>query len=287
MQSNLVNEPDHGQHLIDSIASLRSVEQRLFTTLQSSLANGGSEAEQNKLVEDINKTTSARSKLYSQLLSYYSDSNNMADESRSALVKQKAVLASFENQLANAKNNYNAMREQSNNKLRMVEINTYYGKKYKSYSELIKIILYTCLPILLFVVMKRFGVLPEWAHGTLIGITIFIGGIALVKKIYDISMRSNMDFDQFNWKFNPESVKEFNGNVDLSGRLSVPGMGCIGQSCCSEGTVYDSELNKCVAGNADNGVAATAADVDSTAATDGSESTGTLTISSNIEMPQN
>ena len=119
--------------IIDSIQKLQDVEQRLFSSLTSGAASGLSADQQNAMITEINDVAQSRTSLYSALLQYYKGQQGGATDVRQNLVDQKTVLGLFENQLNHAKGNYNRLKSQAANKLRMVEINTYYGEKYKAY----------------------------------------------------------------------------------------------------------------------------------------------------------
>jgi hypothetical protein len=138
----------------------------------------------------------------------------------------------------------------------MVQVNTYYGQRYEAQSNLMKKIILVCLPILVLYILKKKGILPETIANYVIGIVVAIGAIFIVRSIWDIYTRSNMDFNEYEWKFEQPSAqtpsiwqynKEHLFNFDnliqnLMGNLGL----CVGESCCETGMAYDSKKQKCL-----------------------------------------
>ena len=62
-----------------------------------------------------------------------------------------------------------------------------------------------------------------------------------------IIMRDNMNYQAYDFYFVPKKAPKSSGSSDNDPWLSskIPGS-CVGQYCCSDGQIYDSELNKCV-----------------------------------------
>ena len=81
----------------------------------------------------------------------------------------------------------------------MVEINTYYGKRYQAHTELIKLLIYiSSLMLILSILMKK-ELIPASIGKGVMGVVISIGVFFLVRKLIDIYFRDNMDFDQYEW----------------------------------------------------------------------------------------
>ena len=96
-----------------------------------------------------------------------------------------------------------------------------------------------------------------------------IGSFLILKKLADLVMRDNMNFDEYDWGFDPDaqapSVYEYDMNqLGLSGGMSdvsLPGFGCVGSSCCSGTTTYDDVTMKCVSGTNDSDLAEVAGEI--------------------------
>jgi len=56
-----------------------------------------------------------------------------------------------------------------------------------------------------------------------------------------------MNYDEYNWGFNPALAPTATATTSEDPWLSIGQLGtCIGQACCSDGQVYDSTSNQCV-----------------------------------------
>ena len=147
----------------------------------------------------------------------------------------------------------------------MVEINTYYSKKYKEYSNLMKMIIMICIPILILSILSKMDILPFSITRGLSIFIILIGSFYLIARIYDLYIRNNMNYDQYDFSFDAhQKLKEDTGHgknisqilehqfkdiIDpAKDKLNI---GCIGSECCSNDMIYDKQSNKCI-DNKDN-----------------------------------
>lgn len=248
--------------IVESIQKMQDVEQRLFNSLTTGASSGLSTAQQNAMISEINDVAQSRSSLYSALLNYYEGQQSNTDNVRQNLVDQKTVVGLFENQLNDAKRNYNSLKDEAANKLRMVEINTYYGEKYKAYGGLMKIVLLICAPIFLLAVLSKIGILSRGIAGSLSFVIVAIGAFFIIKRVANILSRSNMTFDEYNWDFDPSKVvvSEHSSLNAPSSSFSLDkkahsleteltnafGVGCVDGECCSAGTTWNASTKRCV-----------------------------------------
>jgi hypothetical protein len=127
----------------------------------------------------------------------------------------------------------------------MVEINTYYGKKYNAHKKIMQTVVFTCLPLLIVAVLANKGILPNNISTLLVGIIIVIGAVLIGMQIIDISNRDNMNFDEYNWYFNPTDAPT-SSDENAKNPWETGSIVCIGSQCCYEGSTYDSNQNICV-----------------------------------------
>lgn len=88
----------------------------------------------------------------------------------------------------------------SNNK-RMIEINTYYTKKYAAYSNMAWLIIVFCLPIIILAFLKQANFIPKQIAFILILVIVIIAGIVVGLKYVDLQKRTKTNFDSYNVKF--------------------------------------------------------------------------------------
>lgn len=252
--------------LLLKIKNLQTVEQSLIAQLDSYTSNsGGFNAADPNIIDLTNKINSIADTRISMLKSISRTANIVqsgVSESRSDLVSQMTLLQAVEDQLNQAKAKIQGHTNRNDTQMRMVEINTYYGQRYEAQGKLMKKIIMVCLPLLILFILKKKGLLPETIGNYLIGIVIAVGALYIIRSIWDIYTRSNMDFNTYNWEYEQPSAQVpsiwqynkdnmFNYDNLLNNLMKNVGV-CIGDSCCAPGTVYDSTSFQCVASNSND-----------------------------------
>uniref|UniRef100_A0A6C0JXN9 Uncharacterized protein n=1 Tax=viral metagenome TaxID=1070528 RepID=A0A6C0JXN9_9ZZZZ len=238
--------------LLKNISQLQQTETDLYTQLENASAVNDTD-KQESIVNKINEMSTIRLSLFKELDSMYKSLQGRVSQSRNDLVDQLTVTGVMEKELNNAKVTLNALRKDKDNKMRMVEINTYYASKYKSQSNLMKLIVVLCIPLLVISILTKKQIIPSKIGLSLAGIIIVVGLVLVVKRLYDILRRNNMNYDEYEWLWDPdaldptvyeydkEQLEKITANIDAS--LNI---GCIGSECCSVGTKYDTSTQRCV-----------------------------------------
>ena len=166
--------------------------------------------------------------------------------------KGEEAMDILENELNDEKIKMNLLEKQKYNKLRLVQINTYYGKRFNAHSQLMKTIVFMCIPLIILSVLANKGILPANIYVFLSGLIIVIGLMLIILQLVDISNRDNMNWDEYNWYFDKSSAPTSNATTSASGETgsnnpwTTTSATCIGSSCCYEGSIYDEGLNICV-----------------------------------------
>ena len=250
-ETNLQPMDYSNSNILENIQELQQLEKQLYTNLvgSSSKSTGNNLVEQEQIIKRINDLSSTRIQLFSSLKNLYQNSQENVNNLRNNLADKVIVAKVMEEQLNGLKTNINAIKDDKNNKLRMVEINTYFGKRYQAHTSVMKMVIIVCLLLLLITTISKGGYLPQSIINTLIVIILVIGSYLIIKKIYDISIRDNMNFDEYNWNValhskgegnyqfqNPLGDLNFSSDTDLDYWLKI----------CGEGTMYDSDKNQCV-----------------------------------------
>jgi hypothetical protein len=111
-----------------------------------------------------------------------------------------------------------------------------------------KIIIFTLVPVIILAILNNKGILPSTPYYILLVIISIIGSIFFWYRFASIIMRDNMNYQEYNWYFNPNATTNTSTTVTSDPWLSLkmPGT-CVGQYCCSDGLTYDTSLNQCVA----------------------------------------
>jgi hypothetical protein len=250
---NLTKMQERNEQTLTDIQNLQSIEKDLYNNLEKDSASGLLTPEKkDKLINKINEISQMRINLYSNLRNNYSFYQENVIDSRYTLDEQTAAINIVENELNEAKQRLKMLEDEKYNKLRYVEINTYYGKQYNDHTSVMKIIIFICVPILILSILANKGLIPSNIYGALLGIILIIGVIVLGSKLIQMANRDNMNYDQFNWYFNKNDADTTSTTEDTSGTdpWETSTSECVGALCCTDGTYFDASLNICVIGTA-------------------------------------
>ncbi|MBM3454861.1 MAG: hypothetical protein FJX80_06905 [Bacteroidetes bacterium] len=212
--------------------------------------------EVNKLYNDLVNNQAQLSTLYQTVIRDAQTTKTNSQQTTQAKVQNAAEEARIREENIIIKNNKN----------RQVQLNTYYGKRFMAQTGVLRIFIYTCIPILFLLILTKSELFPTYIAGILIIITILIGGIFIYLGIEDINKRDKVNFDEYAWEFDPSKVGD--GKVS-SGDTSflLDASNCMNGVCCATGTEF--RQGRCY-------VASTAAQVSSTSASRSSGSSSLM-----------
>ena len=242
--SNFDNLQEKNEQVLNNISQLQSQEKELYNSLDNvSLTSD----QKQQVIDKINQISQMRINMYASLKDMYSYYQKNASTSGTTLLQQIEAVDILENELNQSKIRLNLLEDEKNNTLRLVQINTYYGKRYNSLSKLMKTIVIMCIPLIILAVLANKGILPPNLYVFTSGLVIVIGSVILGLQIIDISNRSNMNWDEYNWYFDEENAETSTEDTTTTsnpwGTVSVT---CIGSACCYDGSTYDEQQNICV-----------------------------------------
>lgn len=252
LSDNTVTQTDNRQaSILKNINQLQQMESSLYTQLEAA----GSTDKQESIVNKINELSTMRMTMFQELETMFKSTQNSVAQSRIDLVDQLTTTGVMETQLNNTKSNLNTLQTNKDNKMRMVEINTYYASKYQAQSGLMKMIIMICIPLLILAILSKKKYIPPNIANGLMGLIIVIGGFMIIKKVINLSSRNNMNYDEFDWIWDPDAMNPTVYEYDKQQLENVIGdldasidFGCIGSECCSTGMYYDSDIGKCESG---------------------------------------
>lgn len=249
MEKNIFSEKN--QQVLSGISQLQKTEKELYANL--ALPNLSS-SEKQRIISQINELSQMRMDMYANLQNLYSSYQSNVDNLDVTLKTQVGAIDIMEDELNQVKIHLNSIDQMKIDKLRTVEINNYYAKRYNAYKNIMFLISLTCIPILLLTILNNKTIIPSNIYGLLISLIIVVSGYLIFKQYLDISNRDNINWDSYSWYFQkssapkvdetsnenaetpPEEEEEENNNNEL----------CVGSSCCQNGTIYDTNLNICV-----------------------------------------
>jgi len=241
------NLQGRNEQTINNIKSLQATEMKLYDSLESRSLNSD---QQKEIIDKINKISQMRINLYAGLKDMYSYYQEDVTESRNTMNNQMVSVDVIENELNDSKRRLNLLEAQKTNKIRLVEINTFYGKQYNAHKEIMQIVAIICIPVLILTVLANKGIIPPKINALIIGIIVIVGLFVIGAKIIDLSNRDNMNFDEYNWYFNKDDAPISSTEVDTTSSESDPWATsedtCVGAECCYENSTYDETQNRCI-----------------------------------------
>lgn len=242
------NLQEKNQQVLNNISQLQTQEKKLYDSLEDASLSSD---QKKQLIDKINEISQMRMNMYASLKDTYAYYQKNASTSQDMLNQQVTAVDILENQLNDAKKRMNMLEDQKYNKLRLVQINTYYGKRYSAHSKLMKTIVLMCVPLIILGVLANKGILPSNIYVVLSGLVIVIGLLIIGLQIVDISNRDNMNWDEYNWYFDQESAPTENDEVaedtaESNDPWETTPATCVGSACCYDGSTYDEVQNICV-----------------------------------------
>ena len=139
--------------VLNYISQLQTQERTLYSSLDD--VSLSSEQKQ-KIINNINEISQIRMNMYASLKDTYSFYQKNVTASGNTLGQSMQAIDILENELNQSKIRLNLLEDQKYNKLRLVEINTYYGKRYNAHSGLMKTIVIMCIPIIILTILIIF-----------------------------------------------------------------------------------------------------------------------------------
>ena len=243
--SDLPNISQNNEQILNDIQSLQQMEQQLFNNLETT--PNLTPEQQQKIVEKMNQLSNMRINLYTTLNGVNNFYESALSSSVETLKEQTIAIGIVENELNQSKKRLEFLQAEKNNKIRLVEINEYYGDKYSEHSQLMKILIFTLVPIIILAILHNKGILPTVIYQGLIIIISVIGIYFFGKRYASIITRDNMNYQEYDWYFQntgDSSSTIADSSFDPWESLDIGT--CIGEYCCSSGQTWDSSLNQCI-----------------------------------------
>lgn len=234
------------QQIITNIKQLQTTEMQLYTSLDDQNLDS---TKRTNIINQINEIGQTRSTLYNSLKNMAASYQQNVSTSQDTIQQQMFALDIVENELNEAKLRTQQLEKEKYNKLRLVEINTYYGKRFDAHKDIVKVIVYVCIFMLITIILGKKEILPRNIYIVLNGMIIVIGVIVIGKKIIDLSNRDNMNFDEYDWYFDKSKApSDTSTSSSSSNPWTTPTVACVGELCCASnpGVTYDAVQNICV-----------------------------------------
>ena len=235
------------QDTLDKISQLQATEEQLYKALTQNAENVAlgktntfSESEIQDITNQINSLSAARVNLYNSLSETYQSQASNEHNAQDALEQQTKTLHLLEKELNKSKKRLASMKDEKTNQLKMVEITTYYSKQYDAHRRLMRMI--TIIGVCMLIAIGLDYTPLKIVSKPLAIVVFLIGGILIFKRVINMALRRNDNYDEFIWPIAPTTdtqmatANKSQNLIDISG-VYVPFV-CASSSCCNEGTVW-------------------------------------------------
>ena len=238
------------QQLLKSVQQLQDEQ----TNNISTFAAASDPTEKNQILGRMKQNETLQTQLLSSLGRVALVQTQEVDNRRNA-AKELAILVELaEQELQDVRARLDAIQTTHSAKQRMIELNTYYGKRFMAQAGVMKIFIYMCLPVLVFAVLANMGLLPNYIAGFIIIAIIVVGIIQIYYAVHDINRRDKMNFDEYTWEFDPSRVGAVINPKDVTKRhrhqhqqrTTADDVICSNGKCCGEHTTWNPASKTCV-----------------------------------------
>lgn len=168
--------------------------------------------------------------------------------SADTLAKQQLAMDIIQKEMDKSSHKLQALEDERNKKVRLVELNEYYEERYEEHITFVKIVIVMLVVLIFIGVVNKTGILPTSVYYGCISIVAAIGAYYMWKTILSIMMRDPMVYSEYKWNFNASSAPTVGENADLENdpwALPEINTTCIGSACCAEDQEYDYTTNRC------------------------------------------
>ena len=241
--------------------TLRTAQNANWANYYGATAGSAGDTTRGTALTAITTNAATQSNLY-KVAAEITELNKSASAVAADYENSRKILSDFAGeQLAEARANAEELISANDGKKRMIELNTYYGKRFNAQAGVVKLFIYTCVPVLILAILANAGLIPTTIAGFIIVIIIVTGLIYIYAAVSDINRRSKMNFDEYEWEFDPSRVGNMsNPNPDYvsKGGLGAGiGSGCVNGNCCGPNTLWDPNSGICNAQGTGGGTSVT------------------------------
>ena len=157
-ENSLYSSADN-QDILNNIQNLQNMEKDLFNSLESTPSL--TPDQKTSILNKINQLSQIRISLYNTLKSMSGFYENTWSTSNDTLTEQTAAIQIIEDELNKTKQEMDSLNDEKNNKIRLIEINRYYGERYSEHATVMKILVIMLLPIIILFMLSNRGIIPS------------------------------------------------------------------------------------------------------------------------------
>jgi hypothetical protein len=229
--------------ILEQLEDIQTKEKDFIHTLETDTTLTAKDKQ--SIIKTINSLINIRGDLYETLGGINKFFSKSLDSSLGTLKEQVEAISIVEYELNNAKKKLNILEEDNSNKIRLIEINEYYGEKYSEHATFMKIVIFTLIPIIILTIIKKQNYIPipipDGVYYILIIIISIIGAIFGWNTFFSIISRDNMNYDTYEWAFNQNGAPAATGSGYDPYAITAQ---CVGSQCCPNN--YNTITQRCI-----------------------------------------
>ena len=202
----------------DSIKKIQERQTELYSNLEvlgasKDISLPDVQKQINEIFKQIETLNNVKNSIFQSLLTSFELNQSQLNASRFAYADSITALQIIEENLMNKQKILNDALAIRDNSERMVGINTYYTRRYEEHSNILKYVILFCGIIILAIFLMKIGIINNTISSIIIIASLAVGIIIIGAKVWDLSRRSNIDYDQYNFKFNPKDAPRNSSNT--------------------------------------------------------------------------
>jgi hypothetical protein len=236
------NMQEYHQNTMNRIQKLQSLETYLWGNMNKLKNDGdvnGAAAEE--ITSKLTDLKEMRISLLTQLNNMYIQEQNQLAISRSNLVNHQTTGDVLDNSISNIKKQINALKDEKNNKIRMLKLSEYEYLRSKSHKNILKVLSYCLLVILVAIFLSGYSWFPNMLTTLIIIITVAFIILHLGKYMIYNFTRSNLYWHKFQQGDNSQFM---NSSINTNTGSSRGFLSSLFSSSCdnalqSIGNAYD------------------------------------------------
>ncbi len=204
--------------------------------------------ERTRIMDKMKKNEALRTSLQASAGNVNLVQTQQAVNQRTAAEELAFAMSVVDHELKTQREQLEALQTSHDGKKRMIELNTYYGKRFMAQASVMKLFIYMCIPVLILAILANAGLFPTYIAGLMIIAIVLIGVVYIYAAVHDINRRDKMNFDEYTWEFDPSRVGTIvNPNYGTAGSGANGNIvGCFNGKCCGANTQWDPPSGTCV-----------------------------------------
>ena len=148
----------------------------------------------------------------------------------------------------------NMFNQEIANKRRMTEINNYYSNMNTQINFIMRNLVIILAIVIIITVLAKKGIIPKDISNFATVFAILVIIIYILYNVYDLNIRDRFNFVQYKIPFSQEARKQGLSGTRLNSLTdnirdrvtSSISNTCVGEDCCTPGTIYDINRNTCI-----------------------------------------